>query len=225
MSKTIEKYNLYYKVLDENIFPQEWIVRIFMGKYPKLNIRDDLKNKKILEVSCGDGRNFPPLLKKKMKVYATEVSDVIVNNLINTFPKIKFKQAINGHLPFQSNFFDYLLSWNQIYYMGDNKDNLFFERHVKEFSKVLKKDGKLIVSVPMIDNFIFEGSKIIDDKYRIIKNDPFKVRNEEIMRCFKNEEDIIDEFKKSFKNFVFASSINDHFGIQNNWHIFVCQKK
>ena len=96
---------------------------------------------------------------------------------------------------------------------------------MKEFSKVLKKDGKLIVSVPMIDNFIFEGSKIIDDKYRIIKNDPFKVRNEEIMRCFKNEEDIIDEFKKSFKNFVFASSINDHFGIQNNWHIFVCQKK
>ena len=88
MSKTIEKYNLYYKVLDENIFPQEWIVRIFMGKYPKLNIRDDLKNKKILEVSCGDGRNFPPLLKKKMKVYATEVSDVIVNNLKNTFPKI-----------------------------------------------------------------------------------------------------------------------------------------
>ena len=68
MSNTIENYNKHYQNIDSEIFPQEWIVRIFMGKYPKINLQDNLKGKKILEVSCGDGRNFAPLIKKEMKI-------------------------------------------------------------------------------------------------------------------------------------------------------------
>lgn len=225
MSSTIESYNEYYKNIDNNVFPQEWIVRIFFGKYPKLDLQDNLKNRKILEVSCGDGRNLSPLIKKEMDITATEVTDDIVQNLSKSFPNIEFKQALNSYLPFDEESFDYLLSWNQIYYMGTEKKHLAFKKYIKEFSRVMKKNGKMIVSVPMSDSFIFKNSKHIDDRYRMICNDPFGTRDGEIMRCFKNEQDIVNDFSEYFHNFVFASSKNDHFGIQNNWHIFICQKK
>lgn len=224
MSNTIENYNKHYQNIDSKIFPQEWIVRIFLGKYPKINLQDNLKGKKILEVSCGDGRNFAPLIKKEMKISATEITHQIVENLSKAFPNIEFKQALNLSLPFDENSFDYLLSWNQIYYMGSNKEDLNFTKYVEEFSRVIKSGGNMIVSVPMADSFIFNSSTKIDNKYRMICNDPFGTRDGEIMRCFKDEQDIVDEFSKYFENFTFASSINDHFGIQNNWHIFICQK-
>lgn len=224
MSNTIKNYNNLYQNIDNKVFPQEWVVRIFMGKYPKLDLRDNLDGKKILEVSCGDGRNLGPLIKKNMKISATEITNQVVENLANAFPNIEFKQALNSFLPFDENNFDYLLSWNQIYYMGIDKMNLNFTKYVEEFSRVLKPGGKLIVSVPMVDSFIFKDSIEINRNYRMVSNDPFDTRNGEILRCFKGEQDIVREFRKYFNNFTFASSINDHFGIQNNWHIFVCQK-
>lgn len=224
MSETIKNYNDLYVNIDNKIFPQEWIVRIFMGKYPKLDLRDELDGKKILEVSCGDGRNFGPLIKSNMEVSATEVTDQIVYNLAKAFPKIEFKQALNSFLPFDNNQFDYLLSWNQIYYMGVDKNNLNFSKYLEEFSRVLKSGGKMIVSIPMADSFIFKDSIKVDENYRMVSDDPFKKRNGEIMRCFKCEQDIATEFGNNFTNFIFASSINDHFGIQNNWYIFICSK-
>tara|TARA_B100000767_G_C19689051_1_gene503127 strand:+ start:320 stop:997 length:678 start_codon:yes stop_codon:yes gene_type:complete len=224
MSNTIKNYNNLYQNIDNKVFPQEWVVRIFMGKYPKLDLRDNLEGKKILEVSCGDGRNLAPLIKKNMKISATEITNQVVKNLANAFPNIEFKQALNSFLPFDENNFDYLLSWNQIYYMGIDKMNLNFTKYVEEFSRVLKPGGKLIVSVPMVDSFIFKDSIEINRNYRMVSNDPFDTRNGEVLRCFKGEQDIVREFSKYFNNFTFASSINDHFGIQNNWHIFVCQK-
>ena len=131
MSSTIESYNEYYKNIDNNVFPQEWIVRIFFGKYPKLDLQDNLKNRKILEVSCGDGRNLSPLIKKEMDITATEVTDDIVQNLSKSFPNIEFKQALNSYLPFDEESFDYLLSWNQIYYMGTEKKHLAFKKYIR----------------------------------------------------------------------------------------------
>lgn len=226
INKTIDNYDKYYSNIKNQLFPQEWIVRIFMGEYPNLNIKNDLNMKKILEVSCGDGRNFLPLMKKNMDIYATEVTENIITNLQNIYPDIKFKQALNSFLPWEKESFDFLLSWNSMYYMGRDDSHLDFEQYVKEFSKVLKKGALLIASVPMKDNFIFKNSISIDRKYSVITNDPFEgIRNGEIMRKFLSEEDIILEFEKYFKNFNFASSINNHFGIQNNWHIFICEKK
>ena len=62
---TIENYNRYYKNISADVFPQEWVVRIFMGSYPRLNIKNELQGKAIMDVSCGDGRNLKPLLLKK----------------------------------------------------------------------------------------------------------------------------------------------------------------
>jgi len=226
MSKTIQNYSKYYREIPKNLFPNEWVVRIFMSNFPKLSIKNNLKGKSILDVSCGDGRNLSPLLVKQMNVYATEVSDSIVKKLKETYPSVKFSRGTNNNLPFENESFDYLLSWNSMYYMGNKVNNINFQKYVKEFARVLKKKGKLIACVPMKSNFIYKNAIELKDNsnFVFIKNDPFEVRNGEIMRRFKNKSEIKKEFQIYFKNFIFGASKNDHFGINNDWFVFYCEK-
>ncbi len=206
------------------LYPAEWVIRIFLGKYPKLNLSEQVQGKHILEVSCGDGRNFGPLFQKGMQVTATEVSQKIVTSLRTRYPNVQIELGLNGDLPFSDASFDLLLSWNQIYYMGQNPKDLDFGKHVTELARVLKPGGVLISSIPMSDSFIYENAVRITNEYCKIDSDPFGgVRNGEIMRRFASEEEIEVTYQKEFKNFVFATSRNDHFGITNNWHIFVCE--
>ena len=106
--------------------------------------------------------------------------------------------------------------------MGKNLD---FGSHVKEMSRVLKNQGYLIMSIPKKTNFVFKNSEKLKDGYRIIKDDPFNVRNGEVLRVFEDCMDIENTFSKYFKNFIFASIDDDCFGYDYHWHIIICQKK
>ena len=73
--------------------------------------------------------------------------------------------------------------------------------------------------------FIYHSSEKLKKGYRIIRNDPFNVRNGEILRMFENENEIQKEFSGYFKNFIFGSIHDDCFGYDYHWHLVVCQKK
>lgn len=50
----------------------EYVIRIFKGKYPKLNFnKNSFKDKKIRDAGCGDGRNI--LLLKKVDLMHMEL--------------------------------------------------------------------------------------------------------------------------------------------------------
>ena len=136
--------------------------------------------------------------------------------------KCDIKVGNNSNIPYGKSFFDFLLSWNSCYYMDGD---LAFEKVVKEFARVLKKDGYLILSIPKKTCFIYKNSKKVKKGYRMIMDDPFKVRNGQIMRYFKNENEIKYSFSKYFKNFIFASIEDDCFGLNYHWHLLVCRKK
>jgi len=208
-------------------YPCEYVIRIFKGKYPKLNLADKINQKRVCDIGCGDGRNIPLLISCGLKVSATEVNNEIVekvkSNLSNiNKSKYTIRVGLNNDLPFKNNYFDYLLSWNVCYYMGKERD---FQRHVHEYSRVLKKDGTLILSIPKKSCFIYKGSKKIAGGYSIIKNDPFKIRNGETLKIFQNEKDIEKEFSTNFYQFTFASIHDDCFGFNYHWHLVICRKK
>lgn len=210
--------------------PSEYVIRMFKGKYPNLElIKDSYVGKKICDIGFGDGANLSFLETLGFDIYGVEISSNIVNQIANDFKKIGIKEienrlkvGENRKVPFDDNYFDYLLSWNSCYYMGDYFD---FETHVKEFARILKPGGKLIFSIPKETCFIYRESEKCKGKYRIIKNDPFKVRNGIHMRCFENKEEIESEFSCCFKDFVFGSIQDDCFGYDYHWHIGVCTKK
>ena len=183
-------------------------------------------NKKICDVSCGDGRNLVFINKCGFDTYGTEISQEIVNKTKKNLSKFKIKSTLkigtNSEINFDNDFFDYLLSWNSVYYMGENLD---FDLHIDEYARVLKKNGHLIMAIPKLAFHYFKGSKKIKPGYCIIKNDPLKIRNGQILRYFKNEKEIKDAFSKKFKNFIFGSIEDDCFGYNYHWYLVVCQKK
>ena len=166
----IDKWEQYYEeCLKENyLFPNEYVIRSFLGSYPNLKIDRNYQGKNVCDISCGDGRNIILLNKLKLNIYATEISEKIcriIKEKLLKHPDIthfkEIKKGFNSELPFEDNFFDYALSWNAIYYMRD-KNNAFNE-HISEHARILKRDGYLICSVPTPNCFSLENATSIGD--------------------------------------------------------------
>jgi len=220
-------WTLDYSNQKEMSFPSEYVIRIFKGSYPRLNFdKKSFKNKKICDVGCGDGRHFGLLQQCGFENFGTELTEEIIKKTKTNLSKINVSSDIrvgtNDNVPFEDNFFDYILSWNSCYYMGKNRD---FKSYVMEFSRILQKNGYLILSIPKKSCFIFQDSETLEDGYQIIKNDPFNIRNGEVLRMFENKEEIEKEFSEYFTNFIHASIHDDCFGYNYHWFLVVCQKK
>lgn len=209
-------------------FPAEYVIRIFKGSYPNLNLKKkSFVGKKICDIGCGDGRHFILLKQLGFSTFGLEITGGIVKKINSNLQNIgisknNIKVGTNDKIPFKNEDFDYLLSWNACYYMGSIRD---FGLYVKEFSRVLKPDGYLVLSIPKKTCFIYKGSKSLGNGYQMIMNDPFNIRNGEVLKMFDGNADIEKEFSVSFKNFAFGSIHDDCFGLDYHWHLVVCQKK
>lgn len=211
-------------------YPSEYVIRIFKGEYPRLNFnKNRYPGQTILDIGCGDGRNLMMLRQCGLSCYGVEINDEIVEQIkgnFNGIGGIEVKTGHNANLPFEEDFFDYVLSWNSCYYMGDNMD---FLAHVREFARVLKPRGTLVLSIPKKTCFIYRGCDIVEsengEKYAVIRNDPFQIRNGVTLKFFDDEKDIARSFSSCFDSFVFGSIHDDCFGYDYHWHLIVCQKK
>lgn len=210
-------------------YPPEYVIRIFKGNYPLHAFnKDQYRSQTILDVGCGDGRNFPLFNQCKFQqAFGTEINPDIVHVAQNNIAALGMdpsciKVGHNHNLPFPDQSMDFLLSWNACYYMQDHQ----FEEYVNEFSRVCKKDGNLILSIPKSSCFIFKHSEDAGRGYRTITSDYFNgMRNGEVMRCFDNKEEIFEAFSGSFHDFKYASIHDDCFGLNYHWHLVICRKK
>lgn len=212
----------------EMTWPAENVIRIFKGSYPRLNLdKKGYPTSKICDIGFGDGCNLRLLKQCGFDIYGVEITQDIVDaakrNLNKLgMDKVDLRVGNNASIPFDNQYFDYLLSWNSCYYMGDAED---FNQYIKEFSRVLKRNGILVLSIPKKSCFIYHDSEMIGNGYCIIRNDPFKIRNGERFRIFENEREIETAFGQYFGNFRFASVHDDFFGYDYHWHLAVCQRK
>lgn len=230
-SNALNKWDEYYKNLgDSFLFPNEFVVRSFLGQYPNLKTPKDKAGKKVCDIGCGDGRNLTALHKLKFKLYASEISETICeitkNKLLNHSDRINvdIRKGLNWELPFEDNFFDYALSWNACYYMKDEYSSI--QDHIAEHARILKSDGYLIVSVPTPSCFSLQGAENIGNNLiRINTNSKWNMLNGTIYYKFDSYQHVEKEFGTHFYNFQKALISDDCFGLKLEYFVFVCQKK
>lgn len=225
-------WNDYYQNnKDAYLFPNEFVLRSFLGNYPNLKMPYDYKGKKICDISCGDGRNIVLLNRLGFDIYATEITEeicTITKGKLLSHPEkisVNIRQGVNWALPFEDGFFDYLLSWNACYYMESESSTI--SAHIEEFARILRPGGYAVVSVPShkcysLTDAVELGNGLVKVN---IKDTKWMLLNGSIYHRFDSYDEVERVFGTHFHNFQKARLSDDCYGSALDYFVFVCQKK
>lgn len=112
-------------------------------------IPKDAKNKKILDVGCGDGLFIYSLLQFGADVYGIDINKRAIN--IGKVNRLKVSVASDiGKAEFRDNYFDIVRMWHVVEHTYDPK------RILKQAYVILKDKGILIIGVPNIRSLAFK---------------------------------------------------------------------
>lgn len=216
----------YAERASSKVYPTEFVVRTLLANYPNLEFTKPSPGDKILDVGFGDGRNTAFLCDLGLDVSGIEITEGIVNQSRLRLSKIGHNPDLrvgrNSNIPFDSEQFDYILACHCCYYC-DEEQTLF--DNLKEYARVLKKNGYLIASVANKNSYIFDNAKDLADGTLLVSKDPYNNRNGYRLQAFKNTVDIENYFSPIFNNFSFGSADNDYYGITEKVFWVVCQKR
>jgi SAM-dependent methyltransferase len=210
----------------EHVYPSEWVIRTFLGKYPKLEMdKTRYPGAKILDIGFGDGRNWPLLRNVGFDVHGVEITEDIVRLGEERARKLDMAATLrvgtNSSIPFEDGTFDYILASHSCYYVDEGTR---FPDNMREYSRVLKPGGILVASLPEASNAIFDQCVELDDGHVEIRNDPWGLRNGYIFKWFRDEASVAESFSPWFENFAIGACRNDYFGVQIDMFLLVCTK-
>lgn len=176
------------------------------------------KNSRSLDFSCGRGRHLNLLNNITTSVYGSEVSDEQVKMLKKNYKNYFFKVSDNTNLSFKNNFFDLILAFNSIYYVKNK--NVKFETILKNFSKILKKNGLFFFTMLGYNHSLLD-KKFKNKNFQLINNDQYNFRNGLLIYSSKNLK------KKILENFKIISSgtiLEKHKNFNRHLVFYLCQK-
>lgn len=222
-----EKLSLNFYKLYKNrvkVYPSEFCLKFFNGsnKYKKL-IK---KNKKILDIGFGDGRDLILFDDLKMKVFGVEIHKKIVNEVKKNLNKLNKRPNLsvgtNIKTIYKNNFFDFIYSASTCSYL-DNK-NVSIDNIFSHIYSLCKKNGYFFGFILGHKSSLIESSKPIK-KNVFCLNDNLKIRDNTIYYSFKNKKELYNKLKSSkFRNIeIFESNLN-WFSRKSQRFYFICRK-
>jgi len=128
--KIHEDYHI--KLDNSNLLRYKW----YKDKYFK-----NLKGKKILEIGCGDG-GVVQFLKDENEVYGVDISKNALGLLEQQGIKGALIDISKEDLPFKDSEFDVIIILEILEHLKSPQNA------IEEIQRVLKKNGKLIISIP-----------------------------------------------------------------------------
>ena len=192
--------NFNFKKITSNYpkWPNETMLKLVFGDYlnNKINITTESR---ILDVGCGFGNNLIPFLDMGCECYGTEVTQTMAEQTEKILEERGYKAKIvkgkNCDLPFKDDYFDLLLSIGIIHYASSEEEII---AGLKEYNRVLKKNGRLVVITTAPRHSILLNAKVIADNLYKIQNYDF--RDGTCFFCFKNNEEIKNYYNKFFND-------------------------
>ncbi|RLE64369.1 MAG: hypothetical protein DRJ38_05640 [Thermoprotei archaeon] len=147
-----EKKNVESILVDNVFLAYEEISQTYRRGYVWVKLLSNIKNgsKLILDAGCGSGLHSLYLAERSFYVVALDISQGMVKRSVKTVYRRKLGSYIDGitgdmrYLPFRNNVFDYVVAIASIHHIPLHKERL---RTIREFHRVLKNRGGLIVSV------------------------------------------------------------------------------
>ena len=206
------------RALSPHNYPGEWVIRTLLGNYPELKTKMNFKkSSKVLDLGFGDGRNWSLLNNMELAIFGVDISSEIIESGYIQANKlgisdITLSMGRNSHIPFGNDYFDLILASNSFYYI--DKD-VSFEDHLKEISRVGKKDSVFVASLPRVEkNFLFKNASHLENGIYLINNDPHLLRNGYRLRGFNNKNEIKDVFDDVLYNISIAHLYSDYFNYE-----------
>ena len=222
-----KSYTDFYRVRDPvHVYPVEFVVRAFLGNYPRL--KTDARaypGKTVLDVGFGDGRNMQLLHNLGMRVCGVEISDEICKLTTSRMARLGIdlvaRVGRSRDIPFADASFDYVLACHAIHYVDAGT---CFKDNAREILRVLKPGGCFVFSAPKATSYILREARDLGDGHMEIANDPYGVRAGAILKKFDTESDIEATLSPDFEDFAIGSCQNDFWGIEEHVWTVVCRK-
>lgn len=225
--------DFHLKKKSNHLYPTEWVIRTMLGNYANLKYdRSRYAGGKILDLGFGDGRNMPLLHNCGLDIYGVETTqdtvDMVTGAMANLGIPTTLKVGANDSIPFEDNYFDYVLASAACYYIDKNGT---FNDNITEITRVLKPGGYLIANfpafteLPIPNNFILNGAIPTDDGHVIITSDVFGLRNGYKFKPFHSEQEIKDTLSGLYEDISTGYTFDNYYGLQQNLYIATAKKK
>ena len=216
------------RTVKRRMYPEAFVLRAFLSDYPfrMVNIEP---GHKVLDLSCGYGRNLEFLQSFGIEVCATEITEHFVAQLRSAFPSIEFSVGSCQSLPFIDEELDGVVACNSCYYLDDTSS---FSDNLREIFRVLKPGGfflgsmvasrhSLIVNQPMCPN----GTVTISAEDLNRRNSSTVFKRGQRIQTFANSDDLQTTLN-DFAIDIRIGSIEEKLGDTNRhlWY-FACTKR
>jgi len=220
------RYDAFYrKRAATKVYPVEFVVRAFLGTYPRLKTDAATLRGRALDLGFGDGRNVPLLSDLGLEVHGVEITEEICRRATVRMKEIgvDFETRVgrNAHLPYADGFFDHVVACHSCYYIDPGTR---FADNIGEIGRVTKSGGLFVHSLPIGSSYIFRGATDLGDGHMRIANDPYGVRNGYVLKKFDGPGEIEQALSPMFEDFRIGSCRSDWWGIEEHVWIVVCKR-
>jgi SAM-dependent methyltransferase len=223
-----DAYGRFYGAKDPiHVYPVEFVVRAFLGSYPRLP-REDVTfgGQRVLDLGFGDGRNLPLLQQLGFSVSGVEVTSEICEAATRRMARlgvpVDLRVGRNRQIPFDDRAFDHVVACHSCYYVDPGTT---FADNLREIARVTAPGGRFVLSAPMASTYIMADAIDRGDGLMEIRRDPYGVRNGSLLQKFDTGEQLAAALAPWFEDARIGSCRNDFWGIEEHVWTAVCRRR
>ena len=142
--KKFKDWEIFFKKNTGNRYPDNFLISMVLQEFSKIK-RNERNKIKILDLGFGAGAsNLFFLSKENFKTYGIDISksacERVKKNIKKSKLNIDIKQASFDSIPYKNSTFDLIVDCRSLQHV----DKSLLNRSLKEVTRILKKNGKLI---------------------------------------------------------------------------------